>query len=96
MSKIELSDFLKSDCELGNPFPAMLIEIYKRFGGDPCCGCGYAPNCKVKLALEADSKARQRGDKCRIVQESNTDIAKRLGISKRQVSKLRKRGELKY
>lgn len=93
MVKIELADYLRSSCALLSPSPVMLIEIYNRSNGDPCYGCGYANNCQTKHDLKLAAKQKSRGQGI-YLGETNAEIAKRLGISKRQVAKMRKNGEL--
>lgn len=94
MSKIELADYLRSDCELLKPASPMLIDIYNMTNGMPCNGCGYKENCKTRHTFELVANQKSHGQKRNIVGETNQQIAERLCISKRQVSKMRKKGEL--
>lgn len=58
----------------------------------PCIGCGHSYNCQLLVVFYlADQKRKE--NPVRIQTEINAKIAEKLGISKRQVSKRRKRGE---
>ena len=91
MVKIELADYLQSDCDLLKPSPVILMSIYDMSGGDPCRDCASRNECKTRMRLikEANEKTTVKTKK-----ETNAEIAIKKGLSKRQVSKMRKRGEL--
>lgn len=86
---ISIHDYLLSDCKLVQPSPIVLIEIYRLTNGDPCKECGYAHECSVKKVFELRRLHRNSSFKTGIG-ETNAELAKRLGISKRQASKMRK------
>ena len=88
-TRISLLDYLLSDCKLAQPSPIVLMEIYRMTNGDPCKDCGYAPKCSVKKRFELKKMHKNSGFKTGIG-ETNAELAKRLGISKRQASKMRK------
>jgi len=91
MPKIELSDYLRSDCDLLKPSPVILMAIYDMSGGDPCRDCASRNYCitRKRLIEKANNKTSVKANV-----ETNAEIANRMGLSKRQVSKMRKRGDL--
>ena len=86
---ISLLDYLLSDCKLVQHSPIVFMEIYWKTNGDTCKVCGYAPVCSVKKGFELKKRHKNSGFKTGIG-ETNAELAKRLGISKRQASKMRK------
>ena len=91
--RFELSDMLKSSCQLKNPRVEILIGIYHATNGSPCDGCGYKYDCQARHEIELAAMKNKRFNSLKVT-ETNSQIAKRLGISKRQVSKMRKEGKL--
>lgn len=89
----ELSDMLKSSCELKQPSVNILIGVYNATNGHPCEGCALKKDCGARHNLEL-SKQHHRRFQPSVRTETNADTAKRLGISKRQVSKMRKLGKI--
>ena len=91
MPKIELADYMLSDCDLLKPSPVILMSIYDMSGGDPCRDCASINNCitRERLIEKANKRTSVKANV-----ETNAEIDNRLGLSKRQVSKMRKRGVL--
>lgn len=74
-------------CELSHP-PAIFYAIYNLTNGYPCDDCGYNDNCAaVKQFNKEDSKTVSGA-----WFKTNAEIARELGVSKRQASKLKRRG----
>lgn len=98
MSHIPVTDFFRSDCELKDPRDVFLY-IYKQSGGNPCFECAYnektvdrPDGCPVRAEL---LRRRLPGAPPKPPKpKTNAELAKELGISKRQVAKKRARGEL--
>lgn len=93
MEIASLDEFLEADCELQYPTLGIFIGIYHTTNGRPCDDCAMRHNCKERHDLE-QIKAGSQVPRKRVYTETNRQIADRLGISKRQVSKMRKAGEL--
>jgi len=93
MQKIELVDFIRSDCKLLKPDVSILIEIYKLSNGDPCRECCYNGSCQVLKSFQLKEYHKASGQ-TKYIGKTNQQIADELGISKRQVAKMRKRGEI--
>ncbi len=94
--KAELRVFLNKGCELANPEPAVLIDIYDQSGGDPCNGCGCISGCELYRKLGRYSKKNSKPGRARDLKSiaTNAEIAEKKGISKRQAAKLRREGKL--
>jgi len=90
MPKIELVDYVRSDCELHKQ--GFLIGIYRATNGNPCIGCAHFMNCTAVDDLM--SKAKIRTEYKLSAEETNKQTAVRLGITPRQVSKMRKIGKI--
>lgn len=88
-----LHEFLEAGCELQRPSRWLFVALYHSTRGRPCDDCVMRVNCKQRHDLELAHNARQAAMK-KPVGETNAQIAKRLGISPRQVSKRRKAGRL--
>ena len=94
--------YIGNGCQLIDPDPDLLTLIYAETSGWPCNGCSHTLTCqtyhlveKSEHELEEDARfeacfSRPAGKKT----ETNAEIAARLGISKRQVAKMRRNGEL--
>ena len=83
----------ESGCKLAQTMPFQMFHGLCLRTKDICEGCAYNPCPK----MEADEKRRTRQNKTNFGKhsfETNVEIAKRLNISPRQVSKMKKRGEL--
>lgn len=89
MSKIELVDYVRSDCELHKL--GLLIGIYRATNGNPCIGCAHFGNCTAVTTLMSKSNVSTRN---KMLYETNKETAARMGITPRQVSKMRKAGTL--
>jgi hypothetical protein len=85
-----------SGCALANDMGfSMFIELFNRTHNNPCDGCSYHSGCEFLRKQSGASRSRRlRGFFGQHSHETNAKIAKRKGISKRQVTKMRKRGEL--
>jgi len=89
MPKIELVDYVRSDCELHKH--GLFVGIYHATNGNPCIGCAYFENCTVVTALMSKANISTRH---RLTTETNKETATRMGITPRQVSKMRKAGKI--
>ena len=82
--------FLSDNCELrksfGNDKWAAFIYIYKKTNGNPCRECFYKVKCKIYRTFITNTSTNYS--------ETNSEVAERLGISKRKVSKMRRNGEI--
>jgi len=94
---MELVDMIRpnSGCALakGTGF----IAIFRLTNGQPCDGCAahHTPNECEFLRKQLDAAhTRRRWNFNQHSHETNAEIAKRMGMSKRQVAKMRKKGEL--
>lgn len=92
MKIASLHDFLKSDCELLEPNRAVFIGLYNVTNGRPCDDCVIKTHCKARHDLETVNVKKRSGNT--MEHETNQRIAERIGVSKRQVSKMRKAGLL--
>ena len=84
--KFSIEDFLKTDCQLLEPFP-IFIGLYRVTGGDPCTtGCAYfkGGKCPAYMKLNIPAKVEAQQEPMETVRET----AKRLGIS---ISEVRRR-----
>ncbi len=68
-------------------------RAYQLYNGNPCQVCVYKNTCK-KLSDKKSWLAGEIYIAPSTEVKTNAEIAKELGISKRQVAKMRKRGEL--
>jgi hypothetical protein len=101
MQLLEFADFRKVDCQYVRDRAAELYEIYKMEGGNPCDGCGWnaEKNCPGYVALSAKIVIRNAPPPV-VPSVSNGELARLLSsrygkeFTKRQVAKLRARGEL--
>jgi len=95
--RIELVDMIRphSGCKLAEVTHLVVFQhIYETSNGDPCNGCIYNKKCEL-LARQAEKDLLRRQESFGKVRfETNAKIAERLGISKRQVAKMRKNREL--
>jgi len=75
------------ECQLYTSMgPLMFMGLYTACHGNPCVGCAFADmqTCKRIKMKEPPSMPK------RVYEESNAEMAKRLGISKRQAAKQRR------
>jgi hypothetical protein len=91
MIKIELVDYVRSSCKLAEQFQ-VIKYIYGETNGKPCDGCAYQyDGCSAKTTL-MDRATRSRGNGKRVApEETNKQTATRMGITPRQVSKMKKK-----
>ena len=82
-----------SGCELAGEM-AVFQVIFAMSQGNPCLGCGFAKGCeflkKTMVKLVGHEAVRRL-----IGGKTNAELAKEKGVSKRQIAKMRKRGEIK-
>lgn len=92
---MELTDMLRPDsgCTLANNY-AVFRGIFELTGGNPCGGCGYYNGCEFLQKQSEAAHARRVRNFGQHSHETNTEISKRMGVSKRQVAKMRKNKEL--
>jgi xanthine dehydrogenase iron-sulfur cluster and FAD-binding subunit A len=100
MMKIERRDYFHTEnCPLKDSFGMVAFILFlERVNGDACTtGCGfynmgkcqgYRDICQAKKMSKRATSYKQP------LTETNAQIAERLGVSKRQVAKMRKKGEL--
>ncbi|MFH1327436.1 MAG: hypothetical protein ABIH76_01080 [Candidatus Bathyarchaeota archaeon] len=91
----------QSGCELANTTPFAIFKgIFEKTNGDICNGCAYKQNCSFLEKQIAKEEQRKKENFGKVNFETNAQIAERLSkkmgkeITPRQVSKMRKRGEL--
>lgn len=84
--------FFANGCELQSPDRSSLEYIYSVTDGEPCTEC----NCKATCPAwpKVHTIGHHQPDKVQVPQETNAQIAARLGISSRQVAKRRAAGEV--
>jgi hypothetical protein len=87
-----MAELIVNGCELAKPKHEILAGIWNLTGGDPCTGCALQKSCEAIWKIRKAHGGKKR--KFTKPVETNAIIAKRLGISTRQVSKMRKRGEI--
>lgn len=97
--KASYHDFIGSDCKLMKSMmkqPIMsFMDIYNATSGDPCTtGCAWYDSGKCKTYKSLCLNQRKDPGVAKASTFTNSYIAKKLGISKRQVSKMRKDGSL--
>jgi hypothetical protein len=85
--------YVRNGCELQNPSMKMFEQVYSMSGGNPCDGCNCKDTCNAWPLVNTSSSKSQPTTSTEKV-ETNAEIAARLGISKRQVAKRRKQGQL--
>jgi hypothetical protein len=86
--KIPYTDYIRSSCELAGQ--SIFLGLWKATGEYPCGGCGYK-TCPTRKELEFKNTPKPIPGKHF---ETNAQIASRLGVSKRQVAKMRRDGRL--
>ncbi|KKM89178.1 hypothetical protein LCGC14_1251160 [marine sediment metagenome] len=96
---MELVDMIRpnSGCALAKGSGFTVFQgLFKLTNGKPCWGCAYnIPNECEFLRKQLDAAhTRRRWNFNQHSHETNAEIAKRMGMSKRQVAKMRKKGEL--
>lgn len=82
----------KSGCDLANDY-GYFKGIWDSSNGNPCWGCGSNP-CAFLNKKEAKTKEKRKAKFMKVDFQTNAELAKEMGITKRQVSRLKKRGEL--
>lgn len=94
---MELTDMIRpnSGCTLADEMKFTMFQgIFRLAAGNPCDGCSYHSGCEFlreQLNAAHSRRVRNFGQHSH---ETNAEIAKRMGMSKRQVAKMRKKGEL--
>jgi hypothetical protein len=97
MEQEKIRALLKPDsgCELCDSFGAHVsafIDLCTQTH-DICDGCAFNP-CKFIERSVMEERQRRAENFGKVNFETNAQIAERLGISKRQAAKMRKRGEI--
>lgn len=93
MQIASLHDFLETSCALQKPNRGVFVAIYHATSGRPCDDCAMRNCCKPREHLELAAQACPIANRNNIT-ETNSQIAERLSITSRQVSKMRKTGKL--
>ena len=84
----KLRDYENGKCDLfNNTNPLVFIGIYNLTQENPCNGC-------FKESICTDKPNNTKKHKTFISKPTNAELAEKLGVSKRQVSKLRAKGIL--
>ena len=94
---MELVDMIRpgSGCKLSEDMEfAVFKYIYVESSGNPCDGCAYNQGCELSAKQSRAGFLKRQRNFGKVSFETNAEVAKRLNISKRQVAKMRKRGEL--
>ena len=94
MEIASLSKFLKTDCELQRPRRDLFVDLYYVTNGRPCDDCSIRHNCQARHDLEliAKNSAITKKTKNLKTNKTNQELADEHGVSKRQISKMRKLG----
>lgn len=69
-------------------------EIFEKSNGDPCDECADNNSCTFKARQKEQQKLKRIANFGKVPFKTNAKIAEEKGISKRQVSKMRRRGLL--
>jgi len=84
-----------SGCILANDNEyGIFAGVWRLSGGKPCAGCGDANDCEFRKTRAKAAQTRKARDFGKSKHKTNAEWAAELGVSKRQVGKMRKRGEL--
>jgi len=90
-------DYRSKGCNLAKDMYEIFRGIWEYQNGNPCKGCAEFHECKLRKEIyEARNKPRPSSSASNSMKDgiTNADIARVLGISKRQAAKKRARGEL--
>jgi hypothetical protein len=68
--------------------------IWKLTGGNPCKGCFTKGYCGFMKKYRQKDKDQRVADFGKHAHKTNAELAAELGVSKRQIAKMRKRGKL--
>jgi len=95
MAKMEMEfvDMIRpqSGCKLAEDLHFAVFEhIYNTSKRYPCGGCVYKQKCELLARQVRGEFLRHQENFSKVGFETNAQIAKRLGISKRQASKMKK------
>jgi len=82
-----------SGCKLAESMSFSMFQGLCERTKNICDGCAFNPCEKMRKDKERD-KAMRRANFGTHTHKTNAEIAKEMGISKRQVSKMKKKGEL--
>jgi len=82
-----------SGCEFAKDFNVFRV-IFKLTNGNPCKGCGDSSGCEF-LKKTMVKIVGHEGVRRLLGRKTNAELAKELGVSKRQIAKMRKRGEIR-
>jgi len=95
--KFELKEY-KKVCERGTcqqGYNSIFLGLWRTTGGDICeTGCPYFNHGRCYGFLELKGTAIIKGARKPKSKYTNADLAKKFNVSKRQVAKMRKRGEI--
>ena len=81
--------YVENGCKLQHPDIGTFMLVFKESNGNPCAECFDKRSCDAWLLINHPGSKSLSGKI-----ETNAQAADRLGISKRQASKLRKEGKL--
>ena len=84
----------QSGCELAASMPFAMFQGLCERTSDVCIGCAYNP-CERMNADTRSQKEIRKANFGKVDFETNAEIAKRLNISARQVSKMRRKREIR-
>ncbi|KKM94829.1 hypothetical protein LCGC14_1194550 [marine sediment metagenome] len=94
---MEFVDMIRPDsgCTLANSEGFVMFQgIFRLSAGNPCDGCPHHSGCAFLREQLNTAHSRRVSNFGLHSHETNAEIAKRMNISKRQVAKMRKKGEL--
>ena len=91
---VEFVDYIRPDsgCELAKSL-ATFKGLWRFTNEKPCLGCGFRIDCSFlkRISLEDIIKKKEFFNRPHF--KTNAQFAKEKGVSKRQASKLRRKGE---
>lgn len=103
MNRKPLNWFFESGCIIGGDdhtafgVGALITALYIVTQGNPCNECHCKLTCPAWKLIKAEEEARRSANRPRTGEPcgpTNSELAARLGVSKRQISKMRTKGTL--
>jgi len=94
MQKYSLANFgvPNSECDLIESMGVLAFQgLFDLTHGNPCEGCAFNSSCIFLEKKKVEEKQKRIDNFGKVSFETNAQIAKRLNISKRQASKMKKR-----
>ena len=90
---VEFVDYIRPDsgCELAKSL-AVFKGIWRLTNEKPCLGCGFRIGCSFLEKILQEDVREKKENFGKVNFKTNAQVAKEKGISKRQASKLRRKG----